>query len=159
MDKTDKIISAVTAITVGVLLIVLKNGVLFVLNAVVGIVLLALGVLDLVKKEVKLGVIKCVAGGVTLAFGWFILQAILYVFAALLLVVGVCWIYDLIRCGVKFTTDWRTALEFLKPALCLFIGILLLFNQGGTVDWIFIVCGVSTVVEGAVLLFTTLENE
>ena len=48
MNKTEKIISAVTAIALGILLIVLKNGVLHLLNAVVGIVLLALGVLDLV---------------------------------------------------------------------------------------------------------------
>lgn len=159
MNKTEKILSAVTAIALGVLLIILKNGVLHVLNAVVGIVLLALGVLDLVKKDVKLGVIKCVIGGLTLALGWFILQAILYVFAALLLVVGVCWIYDLFRCGQKLTCDWRMILEFVKPALCIFIGILLLFNQGGTVDWIFIVCGVCTAIEGTLLLFTTLANE
>ena len=159
MTKTEKIISAITAIAVGVLLIILKNGVLHVLNAVVGIVLLALGVLDLVKKEVKLGVIKCVVGGLTLAFGWLILQAMLYVFAALLLIVGVCWIYDLYRCGFKFAPDWRTVLELVKPALCLLIGVLLLFNQGGTVDWIFIVCGICTAVEGALLLFTTLANE
>ncbi len=159
MNKTEKIISAISAIVVGVLLIILKNGVLHVLNAVIGIVLLALGVLDLVKKEVKLGVIKCVIGGLILAFGWLILQAILYVFAALLLIVGVCWIYDLIRCGVKLTGDWRMILEFVKPALCLFIGVLLLFNQGGTVDWIFIVCGICTTIEGTLLLFTALANE
>ena len=159
MNKTEKIISAVTAIALGILLIVLKNGVLHLLNAVVGIVLLALGVLDLVKKDVKMGVIKCVAGALILACGWLVLQVILYVFAALLIIVGVCWIYDLIRCGVKFTCDFKTILEFVKPALCLFIGILLFFNQGGAVDWIFIVCGITTTVEGVLLLFTTLANE
>lgn len=159
MNKTGKLISAVAAIAVGVLLIILRNGVLHVLNAVVGVVLLALGVLDLVKKDIKLGGTKCVIGALLLAFGWLILQAILYVFAALLLIVGVCWIYDLIRCGVKCTQDWRLLLEYVKPVLCILIGVLLLFNQGGTVDWIFIVCGVCTVVEGSLILFTAMANE
>ena len=159
MTKTEKVISAIAAILIGVLLIVLKSGVLSVLNTVVGVVLVAIGIFDLVQKEVKFGVVKCVLGVLILAFGWLILQAILYVFAALLIIVGICWIYDLIRCKVKLCRDWRVILEYLKPAFCLLIGLLLLFNQGGTVDWVFIVCGVFTVVEGVLMLFTTLTNE
>ena len=158
MNKTERIISSVAAIAIGILLIVLKGGVLTVLNIVVGVVLVALGVFDLINKVVKLGVVKCVIGALILAFGWLIMQAILYVFAALLLIVGICWIYDLIRCGVKLTNDWKVILEYLKPTICLLIALFLLFNQGGTVDWVFVVCGVCTALEGALLLFDSLAK-
>ena len=159
MTKTEKLIAAIAAILIGVLLIILKGGVLTVLNTVVGVVLLALGIFELIKKEVKLGVVKCVLGVLILAFGWLILKAILYVFAALLLIVGICWIYDLIRCGIKLCKDWRVILEYVKPTICLLIGLLLMFNQGGAVNWVFIVCGICTVLEGALLLITTLSND
>ena len=164
MNKTEKIISAVSAMLIGIFLMVFKGGVLTVLNAVVGVVLVALGVFDLIKRNenpnnVKMGIIKCVIGVLILAFGWLILEAVLYVFAGLLLIVGICWIYDLIRCGVRPCNDWRVILEYVKPAVCLLIGLLLFFNQGGAVNWIFVVCGICSVVEGALLLFTTLIND
>ena len=158
MTKTEKIISSVAAIAIGVLLIVLKGGVLTFLNVLVGVVLVALGIFDLINKEVKLGVVKCVIGALILAFGWLLMQAILYIFAALLLIVGICWIYDLFRCGVKPCKDWRIILEYVKPSICLLIGLFLLFNQGGTVNWVFVVCGICTVIEGSLLLFDSLIN-
>ena len=102
---------------------------------------------------------ECAIGALVLAFGWLLVSAILYVFAALLLVFGVCWIYELMRSCIPFGKNWRAILEYLKPVVCMLIGLFLLFNQGGTVEWVFIVSGVLTVGEGTLVLFTTLLGD
>ena len=159
MTRTEKMISAVSAITVGILLIVLKGDVLKVLNAVVGIVLIVLGIFDFIRRENVFGTIKCVVGGIVLAFGWFILSAILYIFAALTVLGGVCWLYEVIRQGCRTQWEWRALIEYIKPVVCILIGLFLFFNQNGAADWVFIFCGVGTVLEGAFLLLGILASE
>ena len=61
-------------------------------------------------------------------------------------------LYELLKKRSKGDNLLQTIGQYAIPALCLLIGILLLFNQGGTVAWVFVLSGIVTVLEGGVLL-------
>lgn len=158
MKKSEKIVASVLTLTLGILLMVLKGGTLQVFTSVFGLMLVILSVFDFVAKDFKLGVAKCVIGVLILVFGWLIVKVALYVLAAGLIIIGVWGIYDLIKCGASFSWSVRPILLYARPLVCAVIGILLLFNQGGTLDWVFVVGGILTVIEGGLLLVEALSD-
>jgi hypothetical protein len=158
VKKSEKIVTSILTLTLGILLMVLKGGTLQVFTSVVGVMLLVLSVFDFVAKDFKLGVAKCVIGALILVFGWLIVKVALYVLAAGLVIVGVWGIYDRIKCGVGFSWTAKPILLYARPVVCTLIGVLLLFNQGGTIDWVFVVGGILTVIEGGLLLLEALAD-
>ena len=158
MKKSEKIITSVLTLTLGILLMVLKGGTLQVFTSVFGIMLLIVSVFDFVAKDFKLGVAKCVIGVLILVFGWLIVKVALYVLAAGLVIVGIWGIYDRIKCGIGFSWQVKPILLYARPVVCILIGLLLLFNQGGTIDWVFVVGGILTVIEGGLLLLEALAD-
>ena len=48
---------------------------------------------------------------------------------------------------------------YIAPILNILLGLLLLFNQGGTLAWIFIVVGVLLIVDGVMLLCSALSKK
>jgi uncharacterized membrane protein HdeD (DUF308 family) len=56
-------------------------------------------------------------------------------------------------------TLWQTLCEYAIPVVLLVIGALLLFNQGGTVNWVFVVSGIFTVLQGGLLLVSALTHD
>lgn len=152
MKTSEKLISALLTILLGVLFIVMKSGVISVAMTVFGVVLIILGVLDLVDKRVVPAVVKLVVGVLIIVFGWTITAAVLYIFAALLLIYGILMLYSYIKSGVRKTKLIHTIFAYVKPILLIVIGILLFCSLGRTLDWIFIVSGIIAVVEGAIML-------
>ena len=49
--------------------------------------------------------------------------------------------------------------EYATPTFLLLVGVLLLFNQNNTVDWVFIISGVLTVAEGGLLFANALISD
>ncbi len=152
MKKTEKIISAALTMALGVLLIVLQGRLVSILMTVLGLGLIAFGIMDLINRLFPPAVIKLVIGAVIIFCGWVIVSAVLYLVAAALLIVGILLLYEKIKLRVRGVTLFHTLCEYAVPVLFLVIGGLLLFNQGNTVNWVFIVSGVFTVVEGGILL-------
>ena len=89
MKKTEKIISALLTIALGVLLITLRGKFISILMTVLGLGLIAFAVLDLCNRLVPPAVIKAVVGIVIILCGWTIIEAVLYILAAILLVAGI----------------------------------------------------------------------
>lgn len=152
MKKTEKIIAALLTIAVGVLLIVLRGALVSILMTVLGVGLIAFGILDLIDRLITPAVVKIVVGVVVIVCGWVIVEAVLYVVAAALIIAGILWLYEKLKRGFCFTNAWQLILDFAAPVLCLLIGVLLLFNQGNTVAWVFVAGGIFTVAEGGLLL-------
>jgi hypothetical protein len=152
MKKTEKIITAAATIAFGVLLMILQGSIVSILMTVLGVGLIAFGVMDLINKNFPHAVVKLVCGLVVIICGWVIVSAVLYILAAVLLIAGILLIYEKIRCSKKGETLLKTLLEYAMPILCIVIGVLLMFNQGNTVNWVFIIGGIFTVVEGGLLL-------
>lgn len=159
MKKTEKIIAAVSAIALGVLLIVLQGQIISILMTVLGVVLIALGVMDLINKLIPPAVVKLVAGLLVVVCGWVIVSAVLYVVAAGLIIAGILLLYEKIKCHVQCTMLWQTICQYAKPAVFLIIGLLLLFHQGETVSWVFVVSGICTVLEGGLLLVDAIIDD
>ena len=152
MKKTEKIILSIVTMGIGVLLIALRGHFIGILMTIIGICLIAFGVLDIFHRLVPPAVIKIVTGSIIILCGWLLFQAVLYIVAALLLTAGILLLYDMIKKKVSCRTWYLTALEYAVPALMVLIGFLFLFHQGGMIDFIFIISGVFTVIEGGVIL-------
>ena len=97
MKKTEKIVSALLTIALGVLLIVLKGSVISILMTVLGVGLIAFGLVDLCNRLIPPAVVKIVVGAIVILCGWVIVEAVLYVLAAALLIVGILLIYEKIK--------------------------------------------------------------
>ena len=152
MKFSDRLVIAILAIVLGALFIAYKSAVISIAMTVLGITLIALSVVDFVNKDDLHGVINAVSGIVAIVFGWLLVSVALYVLAVLLIVYGAVSIYKL------FNANCKVPLEFLPHALCLLIGLCLLFNQGGTIAWVFIVSGVALIVHGVITLIDELKK-
>lgn len=156
MKLSEKIIIAILTISFGVLLIGLHGRMISVVTTILGISLIVVGVMDFLNKDNVQGGIKLAAGIIAIALGWLIVDIVLYLVAAILVVVGGVGLYHEIKWNVhcKWTVD--VFLIYVKPSLCVIIGLLLFFNAFA---WAFYVAGAITVLEGCVLLVDALRKE
>lgn len=152
MKKTDKIITALLTIALGVLLIVLRGKLVSILMTVLGLGLVSFGVMDLFSRLFPPAVIKIVIGLVIVLCGWVIVEAVLYVVSALLIIAGILLLYEKIRFRETCATLLFTLCEYAVPAVFLIIGTLLLFNNGGVARWVFYFSGAFTILAGGLLL-------
>ena len=152
MKLSSNLITSVLTIVLGVLFIVLKGGVIGIAMTILGMGLIIWAVLDLVDKNYNPAIVKGIAGVVVIVFGWTLASIVLYVLSALLLVYAIYQIYDLVK------SKTRNSIKFVEPAIMALIAILLLFNQGGTITWVFIVTGIFLIIEG-VLALIVLKNK
>ena len=98
MKKSEKIISAILTMAFGILLIALRSKFIGLLFTVAGIGLIILGLVDLFQKAVPPAIVKLVIGVIVIIFGWGeLVKMILYIVAAILLIVGALSLYDKIK--------------------------------------------------------------
>lgn len=159
MKKTEKIIAAVLTMVIGVLLIVMKDKFIGVLTTVIGLGLIVFGVVDILNRAIPPAVIKMVGGLLVILCGWLVVEAVLYLLSAITLICGILLLYDKIKgcaCGEAW---WQTALVYAPAALCIAIGLLLLFHKALNPTFIFISCGIFALIEGGILLFNSFLEE
>ena len=159
MKKSEKIISAVLMMVLGVMFIILKDKFIGLLMTVAGISLIVLGVTDIVDNLVPPAVIKIVSGILVILCGWFVVEAVLYILAGILLVLGILLLYDQIKSWDGCDTLWQTLLSYAVPILCIAIGVVLLFHRGEMMDIVLTISGCLIFLEGGVLLFNALMEE
>lgn len=153
MEKnSEKLLQAILTIVLGVLFIVFKSDIIGIALTVLGIALIISAIIDLVHKQVTPCVIKAVVGVVIIVFGWTLMSAALYIMAALLLIYGILLLYQMIKENKARVESADKALGFIKPVLYIVSAVCLLFNQGGTIEWVFILSGVFFIVEGIISL-------
>ena len=159
MKKSERLITALITIALGVLLIVLRGDLISILMTVVGLGLIALGVMDLIDNRIPPAVVKLVGGVVVIVCGWVIVEAVLYLVAGALLIAGILLLYEKIKSRSRCDTLFYTRCEYAVPVVFLVIGTLLMFNQGNTVNWVFIFGGIFTIIEGGLLLVGALSDD
>ena len=159
MKKTEKIIVALLTIALGILVVVLRGDLIKILTSVFAVALLVFGAIDLLGKRVPPAVVKLVAGIVVLVCGLALVEIVLYVIAAFLLVAGILILYEKLKIRRPCISWQVTLFEYALPVFFVVVGCLLLFNQGNTVNWIFVVCGVLTMLEGGLLLINALMDD
>ena len=159
MKTSEKIISSIVTMALGVLLLVLKGDFISILMTIAGISLITLGVLDIFYQLVPPAVVKIVVGLMIILCGWVIVEVVLYIVAAILLIVGILMLYDKIKKKLYCRDIVRTIFEFAVPSLFVLIGLMFLFHQGKAVSFIFVVSGILTIMEGGALLANAILEE
>ncbi len=152
MKFGNKVITAILAIVVGILFIVMKSSLLKIAIALLGLALFIMGIKYLVGQKFAYGAGLLAAGLITAFCGWQFTSLALYVIAILMIV----------YCIMNFIMTWQNRWSFitlsqrihafLKPVIGIFAGTCLLFNQGGAVSWVFVVAGIVFVIEGVLML-------
>ena len=158
MKKSEKVIAALLTMALGVLFIVLKDQFISLLMTLAGVSLIVLGLIDLINKLVPPAVVKLVTGALVILCGWVIVEAVLYIIAGILLVFGILLLYYKIKNNVCGINLWQTILEYVTPAICIAVGILLLFHTGKVVNFVFITSGCLALIEGGLILYEALRN-
>ena len=93
MNKSEKIITAIFTIAIGVLLIIMKGEMISVFMTILGVSLIIFGIIDLLRKNIPFAVVKIVVGSVVILFGWTIVSAVVYIIANIVLIIGVFALY------------------------------------------------------------------
>lgn len=151
-QNKNNIISAVLMAVLGVLFIVWKSKVISIGMTILGVMLIIQAIIDIFGKHYISCVIKAVIGVVMIIFGWQLVSISLYIMAAVLLIYGVMQLVRAVRLLPNLHTAFSKILIFFSPAVCLVISCLLLFNQGGTVSWVFIISGIFLLIQALLSL-------
>jgi uncharacterized membrane protein HdeD (DUF308 family) len=67
------------------------------------------------------------------------------------MVAAVWWVYELWKTSCVRSLSYQTLLLYARPILLAIIGVFLLFHQGEGREWVFVVAGTLTILEGAFL--------
>ena len=155
MNKTEKIISSVFTIALGVLLVVMKGEMISVFMTVLGIAMISLGIIELASKNLTPSAVKIAIGVLIIFFGWALVSAVVYVLATALVVLAIVSVYDYARCRLRQV--YTNAIFDLIPSIaCFLIGVFLFFNE---FEWCFVVAGILTVFLGGFVFGTTITEK
>lgn len=146
MKKDSQLFVSIGMIVLGVLFVVKKSSVIHTAIMLIAAVLLLSAILDFIKKESGSGVVKAVLAIGIAVFGWMFVGLALYLVGILLILHGVTQLVQ----NAKGKSGGNLA--YAIPVFSLIAGCCLLFNQGGTVNWIFVVAGLILIVEGVLSL-------
>ena len=155
--RGNGLVSAAALVLLGLLFIIFKSDIISIAMSLIAAVLVAIGIFNIVRKNFVGGVIKIVIGGLILAAGWLIVELALYIFAAVLLIAGVIDLYRLSKIRDN-ESRLSTIMHFIQPIIYILVAICLLFNQGGTLSWVFTVSGIFFIIDGVVALIGSLDK-
>lgn len=159
MKNKGSLISSILTIVMGILFCVLKEGVIDIMMTVLGVLLIVGGVLSLVSGDSVYGIVLILLGVVVIVFGWAIKEVIFYIIAALLILVGALQLVAYSKQNVKGTNPLFTLLIYAVPIVRIVIGVLLFFNQHGTVSWILYVTGILLIIDGILGLLMDISKK
>lgn len=148
MQRKDDLISAVISMLVGVMLVVMKGQVVSIAITVFAVIVMISAVIDLVNKLINSAIAKAVIGVCLLIFGWVFVSVALYLLAAGIIIFGLLRIVNMHKVLPEDLTHEQKLFAYSRPGITVLAGICLLFNQGGAVNWVFILTGVLLVAEG-----------
>ena len=157
MNKKEGIASAIISVAVGLMLIIMKDDVISIALTVLGVAAIVSAIIDFIHRMPNLGLIKAVIGVCILVFGWMFVNLALYILAASIILVGLLQIFNIHNfCPVNMSLT-RKILTYIKPVITVMAGACLLFNQGGTIAWIFAFTGVLLIIEGVLEIIAMLR--
>ena len=142
--KNNSKLTAILYILIGALLCVFRAGLLGWAMTAIGIVLIVSAVLSFISLNVVGGVISTVLAVLVILGGWLFIDI-------LLLIVGILMIVNGVRelLAIKGSKD---VLTYVRAALPLVFGLLLVFSKWAMMDWMFLIIGVLIIVDGVLML-------
>lgn len=146
MKKDSRLFLRIGMILLGLLFIVKRSGVIHSALTLIAAILVFSAVFDFIKKQTSSGIVKGVIALAVMIFGWMFVELAFSLIAVLLLFYGIVQLVQTVKQKPK------GYLPYAVPIFSLVAGCCLLFNQGGTVDWIFVVVGIVLIAEGILSL-------
>lgn len=146
MKKDSQLFLSIGMIILGALFVVKRSGVIHSALTVIAAILVLSAVFDFIKKQTGSGIVKGVIALGVMVFGWLFIELAFYLIAILLIFYG---IVQLIQTSKQKPSGY---LPYAVPVFSLAAGCCLLFHQGGTIDWIFVVVGIVLITEGILAL-------
>ncbi len=147
MKLSDKLIPSIMTVVIGFLFIMLGDQVIKIALTVVGVALLISALTDFMAKNNPLAIVKAILGIVVIVFGWTLLSLATYLMAIALLISGALQLYQRVT-EKGGASSWK----YVGPVISIVVAGCLLFNQGGTISWLFTVAGVLLIIEGILQL-------
>ncbi len=138
---------------VGLLLCLLKGEVISIVLSLIGIFVLISAFFDWKNQRTNAGIVKLVVGICILLFGWLFVNLALFLLAAVIIIIGLKKIMQVKEQSPVNLSTRDKVVVYAKPVLTVLAGAILLLNQGGVIDWIFMVVGILLIVEGALEFF------
>ena len=158
MKSKNDLYSAIFVIALGLLLLFFKVGFINWLVVAVGVLFVVLGLIDLFKNKLAvIGITEGVAGLLIVIFASALTSVAFYLIAAALLIKTAINVYMLADKRIAFASKTDKVIAWACNVGLFVIAILLLFNQGGTLNWIFTVAGVLCLVDGVLMLLSALS--
>ena len=142
--KNNKNLTAILYILIGALLCVFRAGLLGWAMTAIGILLIVSAVLSFISLNVVGGVISSVLAVLVIVGGWLFIDILLLIVGIVMLINGVREILTL--------KGNKTALDYVRAALPILFGLLLIFSKWAMMDWMFIIIGVLVLVDGVLML-------
>ncbi len=159
MKKTSQLISAIMTLVLGILFLILKDGVIGIAITVFGVVLIITAILELFRKNFVSGILKAVLGIAVLTVGWLLLDIAMLVIGIVLLVYGILELIKRIVAIFKKQNGkfWATVIGFINPIVCIIAAAALIW--GNFLDTAIIVAGVLLIVDGLLALIEALASK
>ena len=158
MNKSQKIIPSLFNLVLGILFVIYKGEVVSIAMTIAGVMLVVLAIVSLVKNKIPACVIYAVLAVLVFVAGWLLLKIALYILAAVLLINGITQLWSIITSKKKMSFA-KALFLLVLPLFNIIAGICLLFNQGGTIAWVFIVTGIFLIVEGVLGIVALAEGK
>lgn len=152
--NSSELLTALLYIVVGILFCIKQDAMIDILLTIAGVLLIVKGVLDIVAKRVASGVIATAAGLAMLLLGWVfksIIHIAIVIFGIVILIKSIQNIFEILK--KKYTV-----LEMVGAILAAVIGVLLIINGWGMVNWVFILIGIALIMDGAIALIKELQK-
>ena len=159
MERKENIVSSVIFIVLGLMLIIMKGDVISLAITLLGLAVLISAVVDFIDKLTNMGIVKAVVGVCILVFGWVFVNLALYLLAAAIIIMGLLRITNTHKLIPVNLTLKEKIFVYAKPVAMVLAGVSLLFNQGGTIAWIFVLSGILLMLEGVLELADTFKNK
>ncbi len=144
-----QISSGLFSIITGLMLAFLRGNILNMVITVIGIGFIVSGLAFGIKHITKFSLLKIIMGICTVVFGNTFINLSMYIMGIALIVLGITQFvsansYSKGRMGFRYMT-----LVFIRPVLTLVAGVFIFFNPLGSIEALFLVCGILMTAGGA----------
>ncbi len=151
VSKKDAMATGIVAVSIGLLLILLKGELLSVLLTVLGVALLVKAVTELTRHNCFSATVFGIAGLITVVLGWALVSLALYVLAAVLLFYAISELVSVSR--AKAPAEF-----FVRPIACLVFSLCLIVGQAATLNWMLTVVGVLFIALGGYEIYLSAKQ-
>jgi uncharacterized membrane protein HdeD (DUF308 family) len=134
----------------GILCIILKSRIVTLAAICAGAALVGFGIYFIVRELVYQGILMIVGGVLTGILGFLVVSIILYILAIALIVIGIQRLAFFFRTRAVNDTILRP--DGIRPILLITCGVVLVFNQVGVLNIMFVFIGVLLMINGVLAL-------